>query len=139
MTKRSQVLIHKFLIAIILLPLCLFSGYIAAAEPISVIQQINNSNLLNDLSSELKVAGGLTLLSFIPLVVISMTAFLRIVIVFSMLRHALGVQQTPPNIVIITMALFLTFFTMAPAVKEIENTALSPYLKQEISVSCPTS
>lgn len=134
MTRNSIKMIYKLLFIVMFMFLSGYSGYSVANEPMSIIEQIDQASLLNELSSELKVAGGLTLLSFIPLIVISMTAFLRIVIVFSMLRHALGIQQTPPNIVIITMALFLTFFTMAPAVNEIENTALSPYLKQEISL-----
>lgn len=106
-----------------------------SADALSFIEQVERSHLLDDLSPELKVAGGLTLLSFIPLIVISMTAFLRIVIVLSMLRHALGIQQTPPNIVIITMSLFLTFFTMAPSINNIEKEAVLPYLAGEIELN----
>lgn len=101
----------------------------------SIIEEIQSSNLVDELSTELRVAGGLTLLSFIPLVIVSMTAFLRIVVVLSLLRHALGVQQTPPNIVLVTMALFLTFFTMQPVINKVEQTALVPYLQEQISMS----
>jgi len=118
-----------------LLVVCLISMPVQAQESLSLIEQIQNSHLLDDLSSELQLVGGLTLLSFIPLIVISMTAFLRIIIVLSMLRQALGVQQTPPNAVLITLALFLTFFTMSPAIKVIENTALTPYLQNKIELT----
>lgn len=111
-----------------------FSANCFGNDTLSILGQISQSNLLNELSTELKVMGGITLLSFIPLVIISMTAFLRIVIVLSMLRHALGTQQTPPNVVIITLALFLTFFTMAPTINKIEEKSLSPYLSKEINL-----
>lgn len=102
-----------------------------AADP-GLIGQLQQSPLLDSLAPELKVFGVITLLSFIPLLVISMTAFTRIIIVLSMLRQALGIQQTPPNAVLITLALFMTFFTMAPAIESIEKDAITPYLQQQI-------
>jgi flagellar biosynthetic protein FliP len=66
----------------------------------------------------IKVAMGLTFLALIPAILISLTAFLRIVIVLSMLRHAIGIQETPPNMAIIGLALFMTLFTMAPVTQE---------------------
>lgn len=129
MKNKSLFLIFNFIATLFL------SLSVQAQEPMSLIEQVQKSHILDNLSSELQVAGGLTLLSFIPLIVISMTAFLRIIIVLSMLRQALGVQQTPPNAVLITLALFLTFFTMSPAIKIIENTALTPYLQKKIELT----
>jgi flagellar biosynthetic protein FliP len=63
----------------------------------------------------------------------SMTAFVRIVIVLSMLRHALGMQDTPPNTVIISLALFLTLFTMSAPLQQIQKNAYDPYMSGEIS------
>ncbi|PWB29830.1 flagellar biosynthetic protein FliP [Stenotrophomonas sp. SPM] len=77
----------------------------------------------------------LSLLSLLPVMMIAMTSFTRIVIVLSLLRHALGLPQTPPNSVIITLSLCLTWFTMAPVAGKIDQDALTPYLSQQITAS----
>ena len=91
--------------------------------------------VFNDASTELKVLGSITLLSFLPIIAVSMTAFLRIVIVLSLLRHALGIQQTPPNIALIALGLFLTFFTMQPTFSQINQYSLIPYQKGELPLN----
>ncbi len=83
----------------------------------------------------LQVLAVLTVLSLAPALLIALTAFTRIVIVLSMLRFAFGMQQTPPNTVLISLALFLTLFTMMPVVKQIESQALNPYLASELDAS----
>lgn len=75
----------------------------------------------------------LTILTLAPSILIMMTGFTRILIVLSFIRSALGLQQTPPNHVIIGLAIFLTFFVMAPIATEINNEALQPFVKAEIS------
>jgi flagellar biosynthetic protein FliP len=85
------------------------------------------------MSSAIKILLGLTVLSLAPAILMSMTAFVRIVIVLSMLRHALGMQDTPPNTVIVSLALFLTFFTMAPTLKLINTEGLQPYLAGQLA------
>lgn len=77
----------------------------------------------------------LSLMSLVPVMMIAMTSFTRIVIVLSLLRHALGLPQTPPNSVIITLSLCLTWFTMAPVAGKIDQEALTPYLSQQITAS----
>jgi len=74
----------------------------------------------------------LTLLSVIPLLLISLTSFTRIIVVLSLIRSALGLQQTPPNSVLITLALFLTLFTMTPVFQVAKTSAIDPYLHKEI-------
>lgn len=74
----------------------------------------------------------LTILSIAPALLLMLTSFTRLVVVFSILRHALGLQQTPPNQVLISLALFLTFFIMSPVFKVTYENALQPYLKREI-------
>ena len=74
----------------------------------------------------------MTALSFIPAFVMLMTSFTRIIIVFSILRQALGLQQTPTNQILVGLALFLTMFIMAPVFEQINRDALQPYLKQEL-------
>ena len=75
----------------------------------------------------------MTLLTLLPAAILSMSAFVRIIIVLSILRQALGTAQTPPNQVLLGIALFLTFFIMAPVISEIHTTAAQPYIDGELS------
>jgi len=74
----------------------------------------------------------MTVLSLAPAILIMVTSFTRIVIVLSLLRRALGTMQMPPNQVMIGLALFLTFFVMAPVWHKINQSALQPYLEKKI-------
>ncbi len=78
-------------------------------------------------ASALKIFLALTVLSLGPAILIAVTSFTRIIIVLSMLRHALGMQETPPNIVLISMALFLTLFAMMPVFKQVSEDAWRPF------------
>jgi flagellar biosynthetic protein FliP len=84
-------------------------------------------------STSLQIVALLTLLSLAPAILITLTAFVRIVIVLSFLRQAVGTQTMPPNQVVVSLALFLTFFVMLPTLREIEEHALAPYQREEIS------
>jgi flagellar biosynthetic protein FliP len=75
----------------------------------------------------------LTVLSLAPAILIMLTSFTRIVIVLSLLRHALGTQQMPANQIIIGLSLFLTFFIMTPVWNNVNNQALQPYMNEQIS------
>lgn len=75
-----------------------------------------------------------TALSFLPAVLLLMTGFTRIIIVLSLLRHALGTQTTPPNQVLIGLALFLTIFVMGPVLDRIYNDAYVPYSENKINL-----
>lgn len=75
----------------------------------------------------------LTVLSLAPAILIMLTSFTRIVVVLSLLRHALGTQQMPANQIIIGLALFLTVFIMTPVWNTVNSQALQPYLQEEIS------
>lgn len=79
-------------------------------------------------SLSLQIVALMTALTVLPSIVLGMTAFTRIIIVLSILRQALGTQQTPPNQVLIALALFLTFFVMQPTMTAFYEQALSPYL-----------
>jgi len=74
----------------------------------------------------------MTVLSLAPSILIVVTSFTRIVIVLSILRNAMGTQQTPPNIVLISLALFLTGFIMAPTFKTAYEQGLEPLLNEQI-------
>lgn len=75
----------------------------------------------------------LTIVSLLPSLIIMMTSFTRTVIILSFLRHALGVQQTPPNMVLIGISIFLTLFIMDPIIQDINENAYTPYKNQEIT------
>ncbi|ATQ74331.1 flagellar biosynthetic protein FliP [Massilia violaceinigra] len=115
------------------LGLGLVAGAAAGAEPVLSMPgiQVNLAGAGQgggEISSAIKILLGLTVLSLAPAILMSMTSFVRIVIVLSMLRHALGMQETPPNTVIVSLALFLTFFTMTPALTEVNTKALQPFM-----------
>ncbi|MGO1057803.1 flagellar type III secretion system pore protein FliP [Planococcus sp. FY231025] len=84
-----------------------------------------------DVGVTLQLLALLTILSIAPALLILMTSFTRIVIVLSFVRTGLGTQSMPPNQVLVGLALFLTFFIMAPVFTEINETALQPYLAGE--------
>ena len=88
-----------------------------------------------DLSPALRTFMMLTMLSFIPALLIGLSSFTRIIIVLALLRHALGIPQTPPNSVLITLAIFLTFFSMAPVIDQIDSQSLRPFMAEQITAS----
>ncbi len=84
------------------------------------------------LSLSLQVLLLMTLLTLLPSVLLMMTAFVRIIIVLAILRQAIGLQQAPPNQLLVGLALFMTFFVMQPALADINTTALQPFVVDEI-------
>jgi flagellar biosynthetic protein FliP len=74
----------------------------------------------------------MTVLSLAPSILIMMTCFTRVIVVLSFLRTAIGVQQTPPNTVIISLAMFLTFFIMAPTLQKVYDDAFVPLMNEDI-------
>lgn len=84
-----------------------------------------------DVGVTLQLLALMTILSLAPAILILMTSFTRIIIVLSFVRTGLGTQSMPPNQVLVGLALFLTFFIMAPVFTEINETALQPYLEGE--------
>ncbi len=78
-------------------------------------------------SDVVKIIIILTLIGLAPFLLLMMTCFTRIIIVLSFLRNAMGLQQTPPNQVLIGLALFITFFIMQPVLSQVNETALQPY------------
>ena len=105
-----------------------------ADDPLSLkaITLSTNAEGQQEYSVTLQILLIMTALSFIPAFVMLMTSFTRIIIVFSILRQALGLQQTPSNQILIGMALFLTMFIMAPVFDKINQDALQPYLNEQL-------
>ncbi|MFY9199153.1 MAG: flagellar type III secretion system pore protein FliP [Acutalibacteraceae bacterium] len=90
-------------------------------------------NINGDGMETVEIIVMLTMLALIPSILVLTTCFTRIIIVLSFLRNALGLQQTPPNQVLIGIAIFLSLFIMSPVIKEIDDTAYTPYKQEQIS------
>jgi len=84
-------------------------------------------------SLSLQLLALMTLLSLLPSILLMMTAFVRIIIVLSILRQALGTGQTPPNMVLVGVSMFLTFFVMSPVLSDIYTHAVVPYMNQNMA------
>jgi flagellar biosynthetic protein FliP len=98
------------------------------------IQLQNGAGQSQDMALALKILLGMTVLSLAPAILLVTTAFTRIILVLSMLRQALGMQQTPPKTVLISLALFLTAFTMMPVIDSINEHAYQPYVAGSIGI-----
>jgi flagellar biosynthetic protein FliP len=129
MPSRS---LSRFLLTLVLL---LAAPLAFAADPLSIpaITLGTGANGQQEYSVSLQILLIMTALSFIPAFVMLMTSFTRIIIVFSILRQALGLQQTPSNQILTGMALFLTMFIMAPVFDRVNRDALQPYLAEQLT------
>lgn len=100
-----------------------------------IAERVNQLAVFQNMSPALQTALFLSVLSFVPALIVSMTAFTRIVIVLSFVRRAVTNQEIPPNTVILGLSLFLTFFVMTPTLEEINKLAVMPYLDGKMSGS----
>jgi flagellar biosynthetic protein FliP len=115
--------------------LCCIVAPVAMGQDASAIELLRTTPTAGGgqaYSLTLQALGLMTLLTLLPAIVLSMTAFTRIVIVLGLLRQALGTAQTPPNQVIVGLSLFLTFFVMAPTLSQVQSDALQPYVAESI-------
>ncbi|MBZ7994560.1 flagellar type III secretion system pore protein FliP [Campylobacter canadensis] len=106
------------------------------AAPLSVPTlnlNLSAPNSASQLVTTLNVVIVLTILALAPSIIFVCTSFLRLVIVFSFLRQAMGTQAMPPNTILISLALVLTFFIMQPASKQAYDNAIKPYIDEKIS------
>ena len=126
------------LLSILLIFLLPLTGYCADIEAGGVNITFDGGDDKTETTTAFKLLLVLTLLSIAPSFLVIVTSFTRIIIVLSMLRHALGMQQTPPNTVLISLALLLTVFNMSPVFDEINTTAFQPYLADEIDTKTAT-
>jgi flagellar biosynthesis protein FliP len=118
--------------------LALLTTLVALVFPASAIAQAVNINLGSGAGLTERVVqliGLLTVLSLAPSIVIMTTSFVRIVVVLSLLRTALGLQQSPPNAVIISLSLFLTAIVMGPTLQKSYDDGIKPLLDQQIELT----
>jgi flagellar biosynthetic protein FliP len=121
----------KLILAIILL---LVIGDIAAATDLTMSLTDDSANLSGGFSSRIiQIIGIMTILSVAPSIIIMLSSFVKISVVLSILRNGLGLQQTPPNSVLSSLALFLTFFVMQNTIKDIYDNALEPLMNERIT------
>ncbi|MCE5249613.1 flagellar type III secretion system pore protein FliP [bacterium] len=118
---------------IVFLAVILAAGSVYAQNLPGLNIQIGRSDSPEDVSVTVQIILLITLLSLAPALLVLLTSFTRIIIVLSLLRHALSTQQMPPNQVLIGLSLFLTFFIMSPVFNEINSQAIQPYIKKEIT------
>lgn len=137
--QNKKAKVQKFLIYVfrLIFPVILF--LVLTALPIAINAQTKptSPDALKvgetvGTSSPLQIVVMLTLLSFIPAILISMTCFTRIIVVFHFLRQALGTQETPNNQVLLGLSLFITLFVMGGTFTKIYNEALKPMMNNEI-------
>jgi len=118
----------------ITLLLGLASGVAQAAPGLDAISVTSNPGGGQTYTLSIQIVLLMTFLTLLPAGLLMMTAFTRIIIVLALLRQALGTQQTPTNQTLIGLALFLTFFVMAPVWDTIHESAVTPYLDEKISL-----
>lgn len=152
---RLQLARHHLsrLFQVVLCLLCLLSPLVGHAQttaaaggtaPAAAIQGIQgipalpavtvqtNADGSQDYTVTLQILAIMTVLSVLPALLMMMTSFTRIIIVFAILRQALGLQQSPSNQILIGLTLFLTMFIMAPVFEKVNEQALQPYIAEEI-------
>ena len=119
-------------LVLVLLPL------LASAQEITpafVLSQTGGVDSGQGWSLSIQVLVAMTAMAFIPTLLLAATSFTRIVIVLAVLRQALGMPQTPPNQVLMGLALFLSFFIMAPVLQQIYDRGLQPYVEGQIQIA----
>ncbi|CAM2956449.1 flagellar type III secretion system pore protein FliP [Moritella viscosa] len=124
---------NKFTVLLSLVVLFFTSAAWADNSVMSAVKVITNNDGSQEYSVSLQILAMMTALSFIPAALIMMTSFTRIIIVLSILRQALGLQQSPSNQVLVGITLFLSFFIMSPVFERINDNALQPYLSEELT------
>jgi flagellar biosynthetic protein FliP len=122
---------HSARVGLVTLALLLPAFALAATEP-SVFGNAKAGS--SELAPYVRLLAGLSLLSFIPAALVAMTSFTRIVVTLSFLRHALGMPETPPNIILLTLALFLTYFTMQPVFEQAHREGIAPFLEGKVGI-----
>ncbi|MFH1688296.1 MAG: flagellar type III secretion system pore protein FliP [bacterium] len=120
-------------IASITTALCLLAAEVGTQTIPKVSLQVGEAADSGDISTTLQIVILMTVLALAPSILIMVTSFIRIVVVLSFLRHAMGINQMPPNQLLIGLALILTFFIMTPSVDQAYNQGIKPFLDNKLS------
>jgi flagellar biosynthetic protein FliP len=143
MAEKMNSQVYRIIVKCFLVTMIVLITVIVIADKKANAQSLNlpniNLSIGGNASEPEKMATGIqllfifTILSLAPAILLMLTSFTRVVVVFSLLRHALGTQQMPPNQIIIGLSLFITLFIMAPVWQRINTEALTPYYEEQIS------
>jgi flagellar biosynthetic protein FliP len=107
---------------------------VTSENPIaSSLSQLPDLSKRENFSAAMQIIVLLTVLSLAPAIMLMMTSFTRIIIVFALLRQAMGTQQLPPNQILVGLAMFMTFLIMGPTWQQVNDTALQPYMKGKLT------
>jgi flagellar biosynthesis protein FliP len=120
-------------IVLFVLSLLFFALPVEAQTGLPVVNMIDDGSGGTKYSLTLQLLALMSVLTLLPSLLLMMTSFVRIIIVFSLLRQALGTAQTPPNQVLVGLALFLSLFIMAPVLSSVYDDAITPYLEEKIT------
>lgn len=136
MKNNKKRVIFTLMMALGIMMFCTINAY--AAPSSTNLPQLNislgdKSGTPQDYVSSIKILIFFTIISLLPSIVIMMTSFTRIIVVFSFLKSAMGVQQAVPNQILTGLAIFLTLFIMAPVYYEININGIQPYLENKIT------
>ena len=111
----------------------LLLGNVAWGADLPALTVTTDENGDESYSVSIQILALMTIITLLPSFVIMLTAFTRIVVVFAILRQAIGLQQTPSNQILVGIALFLTLFVMGPVLKEVQDVAIEPYLAETVT------
>ena len=114
--------------------ICAITVFLIIAAATIKSRALSLDSILEGDPETLKIIVMLTIISLLPSLLIMLTGFTRIVIVLSIVRNAVGLQNMPPNTVIIGLALFVTFFVMSPVINQVKDQAYEPYVQGEITL-----
>ncbi len=131
--SRIRYLLGVMVISLIMLSVLGFVQSAAAQSLPKVTFGVEQTENPEDVSVALQIVLLLTVLTLAPSILVMMTSFIRIAVVLSFLRQAIGTNQMPPNQLIVSLALILTFFIMAPVGNQAYDTGLKPYLDGQIT------
>jgi flagellar biosynthetic protein FliP len=136
MKNNKKKIAFTLMIALGIMTFCTINAY--AAPSSTSLPQLNislgdGSSTSQDYVSSIKILIFFTILALLPSIVIMMTSFTRIVVVFSFLKSAMGVQQAVPNQILTGLAIFLTLFIMTPVYNQINTNSIQPYLENKIT------
>lgn len=136
MKNNKKRIVFTLMMALGIMMFCTINAY--AAPSTGDLPQLNISlgdgnSTSQEYVSSIKILIFFTILSLLPSIVIMMTSFTRIIVVFSFLKSAMGIQQSVPNQILTGLAIFLTLFIMAPVYNEMNTNAIQPYLQNTIT------
>jgi flagellar biosynthetic protein FliP len=131
--KISDMMKATRVVLLALVAVTMLSGAASAQTLPRISVEVGEATNPDQLSTTLQIVILMTVLALAPSILMMITSFIRIVVVMSFLRHAIGINQMPPNQLLVSLALVLTFFIMSPVISQSYNTGIKPFLDEQLS------